>query len=211
MSKTEKKPTKSGLAIVLSKLNVFKAAKFKQEQYPTDSEIAAEALFFAFQQDDIEEKTICDLGCGTGILGIGALLLGAKTVYFIDNDLNVLKILKDNVKSLKLENKAKIINKDVKEIGLGSVDVVIQNPPFGTRQKHADIEFLEKAFQIADVVYSFHKTSTLEYVRKFAEKNNFSSTHEIDYDFLLKATMEHHTRRVHRIKVSLLRFEKKAF
>jgi len=70
--------TKSSLAIELSNLNVFSKAKVKLEQYPTDSEIAADVLWNAYMKDELKGKTIADLGCGTGILGIGALLLGAK-------------------------------------------------------------------------------------------------------------------------------------
>lgn len=32
------------------------------------------------------EQTIADIGCGSGILGIGALLLGAQTAYAVDTD-----------------------------------------------------------------------------------------------------------------------------
>ncbi|MFM7575652.1 MAG: 50S ribosomal protein L11 methyltransferase, partial [Microcystaceae cyanobacterium] len=33
-----------------------------------------------------EEVVIADIGCGSGILSIGALLLGAHKVYAVDND-----------------------------------------------------------------------------------------------------------------------------
>ena len=33
--------------------------------------------------NDIKDKTIADLGCGTGILGLGAAVLEAKKVYLI--------------------------------------------------------------------------------------------------------------------------------
>ncbi len=37
-------------------------------------------------EQDLTDKTIIDYGCGSGILGIAALLLGAKQVYSIDID-----------------------------------------------------------------------------------------------------------------------------
>ena len=83
--------SKSGLAVVLSRLSVFQRPKVRVEQYPTDSEIAAEVLWSAFMKGDIDKMCIADLGCGTGILGIGALLLGAKKVYFLDIDQNALE------------------------------------------------------------------------------------------------------------------------
>ena len=75
---------KSKLAIILSKFETFKEPKAELEQYPFDGQSASEMLWNACQLGDIEGKKIGDLGCGTGILGIGALLLGAKFVYFID-------------------------------------------------------------------------------------------------------------------------------
>ena len=96
--------TKSQLAIALSKLDGFKDPKLRQEQYITDSEIAASVLWSAHLFKDIEGKVIADLGCGTGVLGIGALLLGAKMVLFIDSDKEALAIAKKNVLKLKSES-----------------------------------------------------------------------------------------------------------
>jgi ribosomal protein L11 methyltransferase len=45
---------------------------------------------------DIKNQTIIDYGCGSGILGIGALLLGATLVYGVDNDPQALIATKDN-------------------------------------------------------------------------------------------------------------------
>ena len=41
--------------------------------------------FFGKNQE-IEDVVIADIGCGSGILSIGALLLGAKKVYAVDTD-----------------------------------------------------------------------------------------------------------------------------
>ncbi|XID75800.1 50S ribosomal protein L11 methyltransferase [Alkanindiges sp. WGS2144] len=37
-------------------------------------------------QQDLKDKVVIDYGCGSGILGIAALLLGAKQVYAVDLD-----------------------------------------------------------------------------------------------------------------------------
>ena len=74
--------SKKELAILLSKLKTFDTPKTHLEQYSTDSEIAADILWFAYQNKDIEGKKIADFGCGTGILGIGALNLGANKILF---------------------------------------------------------------------------------------------------------------------------------
>ncbi len=46
---------------------------------------------------DISDKTIFDFGCGTGILGICALKLGAKSACFLDHDILALEATKNNL------------------------------------------------------------------------------------------------------------------
>lgn len=199
------------LAVELSKLRVFESASAKEEQYPTDSEVAADVLWDANYKGDVEGKTIADFGCGTGILGIGALLLGAKKAYFIDSDLNAIDIAVANYKSTGMEMpKAVFMCKDIQsDLGINEkIDVVIQNPPFGTRAKHADKNFLLKAFETANVIYSFHKTSTSEYIKTFAGENNFKVTQVYDFKFPLKMSQLFHTKRIERIRVSCFRMEK---
>ena len=45
---------------------------------------------------DLNGKEVLDLGCGSGILSIGALLLGAKHVNMVDIDANSTRIAKEN-------------------------------------------------------------------------------------------------------------------
>ena len=47
-------------------------------------------------KQDLDGKTIIDYGCGSGILGIAALLLGAKQVIAVDNDPQALLASRDN-------------------------------------------------------------------------------------------------------------------
>ena len=54
-------------------------------------------------QNELSGKTLIDYGCGSGILGIAALLLGAKTVYGVDNDPQALQASGDNCEKNKLD------------------------------------------------------------------------------------------------------------
>ena len=202
--------SKSTLAILLSNLEGFNEPKIKQEQYLMDSEVGASALWNANLLKDIKGKVIADLGCGTGVLGIGALLLGAKYVFFIDSDEKSLETAKDNVLKVKSESyrlgKSSFICKDVGTLEI-KVDVVLQNPPFGTKVRHTDIVFLEKAMKIAPIVYSFHKSESKAFLHRFSFKNNADITHIWDFKFPLKATFSFHRRQIHRINVSCFRFK----
>ncbi len=198
--------SKSELAIELSKLDVFKDANFKLEQHPTDSEIAALALWEAYMKGDIENKTIADLGSGTGILGIGALLLGAKKVIFVEKDKKAIEYLKINLEKLKAKDYI-IIEKDIKDFH-ENTDIIIQNPPFGTKEKHADREFLIKAFDLSETIYTFHKTSTRGFIKKISTDYGFNVANITDFKFPLKNTMSHHKSRIKRIDVSLFLLKK---
>ena len=207
--------SRSSLAIALSKLGVFKDPKVMKEQYPTDSEVAASVLWNAYSLGDIEGKVMADLGCGTGILGIGALLLGADKVFFIDMDKEALEAAKSNILKVESESleynglmyKAEFICKDVREVNTNA-EVVLENPPFGTKVKHSDRLFLEKALETAPIVYSFHKSESKAFLEGFAAKKNARITHIWDFEFPLKASFEFHRRQIHRINVSCFRLEK---
>lgn len=53
---------------------------------------------------DVKDKTVIDYGCGSGILGIAALLLGAKAVIAIDNDPQALIATLDNARRNNIES-----------------------------------------------------------------------------------------------------------
>ena len=206
--------SKSGLAVVLSHLKGFSEPKVREEQYLMDSEIGASVLWNAYLLGDIEGKVVADFGCGTGILGIGALLLEAEQVYFVDFDEKALKTAKDNFSKVKSEGyslgKVNFMDQDISKLEIkkgAQVDVVIQNPPFGTKVRHNDILFLEKALETASVVYSFHKSESKGFLERFSFQKNAKITHVWDFKFPLKASFAFHRRQIHRIEVSCFRFQ----
>ncbi|MFP4402742.1 MAG: METTL5 family protein [Candidatus Woesearchaeota archaeon] len=207
--------SKSTLAIILSKLKTFNNPNIKLEQYSTDSEIASNMLWIIYMKKQIQEKVIADFGCGAGILGIGSLILGAKKVYFVDIDENTLLVLKENILFLEKEfnfkikkNSYEIINGDIDSFNK-FVDVVVQNPPFGTKQKHSDKKFLLKAFDTSNIVYSLHKTITFDFIEKLANSNGFIISEKLDFNYPLKNTFKIHKSKIKIINVSLFIFEKK--
>ena len=90
----------------------------------------------------------------------------------------------------------------------GKTALVIENPPFGTKVRHSDKRFLEKAMKIAPIVYSFHKSESLGFVRAFCKDGGFKITHKWDFSWPLKQTLKFHKKRIYRVKVSCFRLEK---
>src|SRR3989344_2153852 len=142
--------SKKEVEILISKLEDFNSPNPKLEQYSTPSEIASEMVWIAYLNKNIENQIIADLGCGTGILGICALLLGAKKVYFVDISKKVLIQAQKNLKYLELETKkkfnAEFLNLNVEEFNK-EIDTILENPPFGVQNKNADRIFIEVALK----------------------------------------------------------------
>jgi putative methylase len=129
------------------------------EQYTITPEIAAQILFIAtYTNDDIIGKTVADLGCGTGRLAIGGALMGAKEVVGVDIDKVATTTASKNAEKLGMKEKTQWVTGEVTVIK-GGFDTVLQNPPFGIQRRKADRKFLRKALEIAEHVYSLHKSS----------------------------------------------------
>lgn len=75
----------------------------------------------------LEDKTVIDYGCGSGILAIGAALLGAKHVICIDNDPQALIATMDNAQRNGVEDKVSVYLPDDLPLNTKPADVVIAN------------------------------------------------------------------------------------
>jgi putative methylase len=169
------KMKKKELEIILQKLPPHPSPMVKLEQYITPANIAADILLNAYLDEDIDDKVLLDLGCGTGIFAIGAKLLSAREVIGIDIDGTALAIAEGyaNALSVDIQFIEQAISKfDITEITKNNVDTVIQNPPFGAQKtaRGADRIFLERALEIANITYSLHLAKTVEFVTLLIEK-----------------------------------------
>ena len=194
------------LAMALSKLRGFPEPKPELEQYRTPGNVAAELLWLALSLGDVEGKTLADLGAGTGVLSVGACLLGARKVYAVEVDEKALRTARENALSLDVDC-IEFINSDVSEFS-GRTDTVIMNPPFGSQVKHADRPFLLKAFEVSNVIYSIHlaKPEVRRFIESFAGRHGFTVTHRITVPFEIPAQFFFHRKRLERIEVDVYRF-----
>ena len=187
------------------------------EQYSTPAHIASHILMHITRSGNIEGKNIVDLGCGCGVLSIGSALLGAKSVTAIDVDPRCLEVLSDNIEEVDVKEIVSCIESDVYSLDPSkmsdsvSPDVVIMNPPFGTKKrKGADRMFVEKALQIAPTVYSLHKSSTRDYwMKKASVELNCLVEAEIQVLYNIKNQCGFHVNKNKDIKVDLLKFSRK--
>ena len=166
----ERTVSKRQLEIQLGKLKILLSPQLRLEQYPVSAKVAAELLHMAgFEHHDLQGKTI-DLGTGTGRLAIGAATMGSKQVTGVDIDERSITLAREN--AIAAGVRVEWVVSDIKEV-VGAYDTVIMNPPYGTRSSHADVQFLERAFELAPVSYSIHKSSTREFLRRVIERKNW--------------------------------------
>lgn len=198
------------LAILLAKVPSPPAPRPDLEQYQTPSSIAAEALFLAYARGDVARKKVVDLGCGTGILALGCAALGAKATG-IDVDERMIEIAQSTALRLDLDVDFRVA--DVRALA-ETFDVAVMNPPFGaqfaSRARGGDKLFLEAAWRLAPVTYSFHLAETSPHLARFARSNGLDARSVAKFEFPLPATMSFHTKPRKSFEVAFLRFERSA-
>lgn len=194
---------KRDLEIVLQGIAPYANPKVDLEQYTTPADIAADLLFRAcYTYGDINGKTIIDLGTGTGRLAIGAAILEAKSVVGIDVDSESLYAASANSRRMRLD--VNWVVGDIESIR-NLFDTVVMNPPFGTKQEHADIRFLRVALDIGKVIYSIHKSTTQSFISQWLKD------HDVEFEIVMatKMTIGHqfdfHRKQRYFVAVNILR------
>lgn len=171
------------------------------EQYSTPATIAADMLYTAHTFGDVEGREVVDLGCGVGILSIGAALLGAERVTGIDVDPNAIDDARRNVEEAGV--KVELLNMDIRDADL-KADTVIMNPPFGAQRRNADRPFLETALRIAPRAYSLHNARTLDFLVGMIGAMDATIFFHKSYKFEIPHLFEFHDRKKKEIEVVLL-------
>jgi len=196
------RPSKKQLEIQLGRLKILEKPNLRLEQYPVSAETASELLYMAgFEHNDLNGRVI-DLGTGTGRLAIGAALMGARDVLGVDLDEHALALAKENAETAGV--RVEWIQSDTEKVN-GRFDAVIMNPPYGTRTSHADTRFLEKALQLAPIVYSIHKSSTRDFLLKFVKKLGAQVNQVRSMKMAIPHLFEFHEKRQAIVEIDLYR------
>ncbi|MFX0132646.1 MAG: METTL5 family protein [Candidatus Hodarchaeota archaeon] len=201
--------SKKQLEIILQDLNLHPTPKPSLEQYPIDAKTAANVLYFAsFTNNDIFDKIVLDLGCGTGRLAIGASLLGAKKVFGVDVDSVAIEIARKNANKSGCKN-IEWVEQEISQSTI-KADTIIQNPPFGVQTRGQDVIFLKKAMELGGIIYSLHKSGDKN--RVFLKKTIRELGGKIDSIIEMELSIPHqfhfHSKKIHKVKVDLWRIVK---
>jgi putative methylase len=187
------------LEMLLEQVEGFGSPDAALEQYATPAVLAAEVLHYAYMKGDIID-TVYDLGCGTGILAIGAKLLGAERVVGFDSDAEALRIAERNAEKLGVD--VEFVSSDISDVS-GHAHTVIMNPPFGAQVKGSDRPFLLAALKVSDVIYSIHNCGSHDFIQKFITPAVITEWYTTV--FPIKRTFKFHKKDVERVEVEIYR------
>ena len=191
--------------MTLQRLKPLEIRSEKLEQYSTPADIAAEIVWDAFSEGDIEGRSVADLGCGNGVLSIAAKLMGAREVFAVDLDPKALEVASENARKLSLDITFK--EGDVSSIE-GKFDTVLQNPPFGAQRRHADRAFIKKALELAPKAYSLHNAGTETFVAGMVEALGAKCRPVKRFKFEIPFSFEFHKKPKETFSMVLLKFER---
>ena len=70
---------------------------------------------------------VLDIGCGTGVLSIAAVLLGAGSAVAVDIDTNAVRVAKDNARLNDVDQKIDVLAGDLLQKVQGKYDIIVAN------------------------------------------------------------------------------------
>lgn len=203
--------TRRRLAQELAVVAGFEDPRAPLEQYHTPPDLAAHIVHVADLQGDVEDRTVVDLGCGTGMLALGAALRGPDRVVGVDVDPAPLSTATENERRVAARTDVSWIRADATRAPLCPDEpvTVLMNPPFGAQSGNegADRAFLETAVDIADVSYSVHNAGSEAFVESFAADNAGEVTHAFAAEFDLPRQFDHHEDETRSIDTEVFRVE----
>jgi putative methylase len=190
------------LEMLLQRVSGFDNPSAEREQYQTPAPLAARLIHMAMLAGDITGRSVLDLGSGTGILAIGAALLGAEVVA-VEDDVEAIRIAEANARDLGCS--IRFIGQILPTMSRGLIpecDTVLMNPPFGAQTEHADRPFLDMALLKADVIYGIFNAGSGPFITEYIGSRGVI-TASVLAGLTIPRTFWFHTKDRHEIPVEI--------
>lgn len=194
------------LEIELEALEGFQDPSPGLEQYTTPATLASTLLHHASLNADLDSPVV-DLGCGTGVLAVGAALLGSDAVG-VERDAGALAVARRNAVRAGVRDRVEWVQADVSRVCLDLRDAsVVMNPPFGAQRHGADRAFLRRAAEISRVTYTVHNEGSHAFVEEYVGELGGTVTQAFAASLELPRTYEFHREESREIPVEVYRLE----
>lgn len=200
--------SKRELARRLADVDGFDDPSPALEQYLTPPALAASLVHLADLRDDLD-RTVLDLGAGTGMLAIGAALRSAPRVIALDRDPGAVATGRANANRIEPPVGVEWLLGDAARAPVCTDDAtVLSNPPFGAQAaSEGDRPFLETAARVATVSYSIHNHDSHGFVDAFAADNGGTITDAYASEITLDRQFPFHDADRREIPVEVFRIE----
>jgi putative methylase len=203
--------TKTRLAQQLAVVAGFEDPRVDLEQYRTPPDLAAHLVHTADLHGDVQGRIVVDLGTGTGMLALGAVLRGPDAVVGLDLDPDPLATARANERRVAAATDVEWVLGDATAGSLcpDGPTTVVMNPPFGAQSgnEHADRAFLATAAEIADVSYSVHNAGSESFVSAFVADEGGEVTHAFEAELDLPHQFDFHDADARALTVEVYRTE----
>ena len=131
---------------------------------------------FSMLQEYLKGSICLDLFAGTGNLGLEAISMGAKKVYFVDNNIKAIKTIKENILNFDIEKESIILKNDYKKalnyfnINNIKFNIIFIDPPYESNYIIEALKKIEK-YQLLEndgiVVCESDTLEKIQYSEKF--------------------------------------------
>ncbi|MCY4287068.1 MAG: 16S rRNA (guanine(966)-N(2))-methyltransferase RsmD [Aestuariivita sp.] len=101
---------------------------------PTRDRVRESVFNILQSQQTIHGTRILDIFAGTGAMGLEAISRGADSAIFVENSRESRRLLRENISTLQLEVRSRIIAEDATRLGANDTDptsIVFLDPPYG--------------------------------------------------------------------------------
>ena len=109
---------------------------------------------FNILQNQLYDCVFLDLFSGSGAIGIEALSRGAREAVFVENNPKAAEVIKENLKTTKLADRAKVMCTDaatafrrLQEQG-NRFDIIFMDPPYNQEHEKRALEYLANSSMI---------------------------------------------------------------
>ena len=151
---------------VLASVPPFPYPRPELEQVETPVPAAVLLLELAHALGDLRNRSVLDLGSGTGRLAIGAAALGAKRVLGIETD--ALAVERARQAAEPWHDRVRFRVGEAHTVR-SKADTVVMNPPFGAQRRGADRPFWEAAYRLGrGRIYAFSLSESRSFILKRA-------------------------------------------